>query len=490
MWGAADLRSWLVRLTTRRYRRMFIASVVTLATSLVLIGLVGFIQWRGHQAIASDTRGIVAQASEQLLRALQSRRGTLTFLRDTLNRQPTLSQEELRALGASAVEHTRHLLGTGMLRAAQRPTWWSGLLTLSESEHAQVNRAIARRTELRDIWRTPSTFVTTLRTPRTLLIMLEPLREKTLGKSAVVGVFDLNPLLEDFFTSSSSQPYPVQLLDGESILYRSPDWPTATAGRRPMAAVEHPINVDAARWTIHMQPASTRITQTLFWLNALLMWLSGLAGLGVVIIAWIVAVRTWVLQRAVQRRTAALRRTSERLRQMAITDELTGLHNRRFFLDRWEWEYERAKRYQRPLACLMVDVNGFKQVNDRLGHAAGDVVLKHVALELKTMLRQSDVLARFGGDEFIVALPETSFAQAQAVAAKLREVRIALPDAAPRSVPPISLSVGISRLQDQDDTSQRILEAADQSLYAWKRRTQQARSSPARPHLPSTPLPS
>jgi diguanylate cyclase (GGDEF)-like protein len=118
----------------------------------------------------------------------------------------------------------------------------------------------------------------------------------------------------------------------------------------------------------------------------------------------------------------------------------------------------------------MVDVDGFKQVNDQLGHHAGDLVLQQVAAELRTALRQSDILARFGGDEFIVALPETSSAQAELVAGKLRRVVIRPPQDAARNLPPITLSVGLSRME-HEESSQELLEAADRSLYAHKRHT-------------------
>jgi diguanylate cyclase (GGDEF)-like protein len=284
-----------------------------------------------------------------------------------------------------------------------------------------------------------------------------------------MGAFDLKPLLEDFFTSGVLQPNPAQLLDGEAVLYRSSDWRAPTGAEGPVVA-RREVVLDAARWTLQMQPGATRVVQTLSWFNVLLIGLSAIAGGGVTVIVWILAARTWILQRAVVRRTAALRRTSERLRQLATTDELTGLYNRRFFLNRWELEWERAKRYERPLACLMIDVNGFKQVNDRLGHAAGDSLLTRVAQELKTMLRQSDLLARFGGDEFVIALPETTLAQATAVAEKLRQVRIEVPDGASRGVSSVTLSVGVSRIQADTESSKEVLEAADESLYAWKRK--------------------
>ena len=465
----ARLRAFNPRLNPQRYRQVMIASVTTLIVSGLLLGLIGLTQWGGKRALATDTRSIVSKTTEQLQRALTSRRGTLTFLRDTLNRQGDLTPAQLKALGASATQHTRHLLGTGLVRAAQLPEWWFGPQGLSSAEPAQLNRAIVERTRLRGVWRVPSTFVSTMRSGRQLLVMLEPLRASAYRESAVVGVFDIKPLLEDFVASNLPDHQPIQVLSEGMLLYRSSNWQPAT-GEPPPILEEDRIAVDSARWTFQMQPGSSRVTQTLSWFNMLFIGLSLVAGLGITVIVWLLAARTWILQRAVTRRTAALRRTLKRLRQMAVTDELTGLYNRRFFLDRWTWECARAKRYQRPLACLMIDINGFKQVNDQLGHPTGDLVLKHVAQELKTALRQADILARLGGDEFVIALPETSLEQAEAVADKLRRVSIPVEGERAKRLPPISLSVGLGRVEQPDDSPQAILQAADQSLYASKRR--------------------
>ena len=500
----AGAQQWFAWLAVGRHRRLLLACLISLLVSGVLLGLIGLTRWRGQRALETDTRSVIQQTGQQLVRALNSRRGTLTFIRDTLNRRADLTGPQLQAMGTSAVEHTRHLLGVGLVRTAQAPEWWSGPSAVSRAELADLNHAMLKRTEVRGTWRVPSTFTTRTATQRSFLIMLEPLRASSHRRSAIVGVFDIKPLLEDFFASSLSQWHPVQLFDGEVVLYQSSDWPRAAGEPRPIippplsASVallrsgaadqgvaarppagslakrgrgiieEHRLALDTARWTLQMQPGNTHVIRTLSWLNVLLISLSVIAGLGVTIIVWLLAARTWILQRVINRRTAALRRTLKRLRQMAITDDLTGLHNRRFFLDRWEWECERAKRYKRPLACLMIDVNGFKQVNDRLGHHAGDLILKQVAQELTTALRQSDILARFGGDEFIIALPETSFAQANAVAEKLRHVSIPVPGRAEHRLSPISLSVGISRVEQDDESPLEILQAADQSLYASK----------------------
>ncbi|MBI4341678.1 MAG: GGDEF domain-containing protein [Candidatus Omnitrophica bacterium] len=471
MGGALWLRARerLTVVPARYHRRVLMACATTLGVSVVLLGLIAFTQWRGRQALRSDTRAIITQAGEQLLRSLQSRRGTLTLLRDTLRRAGTLSALEQHAMGSSAVAHTRHLLGIGLIRPGQSLVWWSAPSGLSHAELAELERATAARLRLRNSRRVPATFVVATAQKRQWLIMLEPLRRDPNTTGAMIGAFDLARLLEDFFTSGILQGYPVQLLDEQAVLYRSQDWMPQQPARPPVI-VERPVALDAAQWTMQMQPGTSRVIQTLSWSNMLLVALSVIAGVGITVIVWILAARAWILQRVVARRTAALHRTLQRVRQLATTDELTGLYNRRFFLNRLAWECDRAKRYQRPLACLMVDVNGFKRVNDHFGHLAGDLILKQVARELRNALRQSDIIARFGGDEFVVALPETTSAQAQSVIDKLRQVAIPVPKTAPDGLPPVSLSVGVSRTIDPHDRPEDLLEDADQSLYASKQR--------------------
>ncbi|MBI2104852.1 MAG: GGDEF domain-containing protein [Candidatus Omnitrophica bacterium] len=462
--------------TRRKHRRILLAAVATLLTSVVLLGLVGVTRWHGRQAVQQDTRTVIVQTGNELVRRLESRRGTLTFLRDTLKRQPDLAPAALSAMGASAVQHTRHLIGAGLVQRGQPPVWWAAP-RLSAQALNEVNSAIVQRTRLRGVWRVPSTFSVSPSPADPLLIMFEPSQAGPIRQGAVFGVFEVKPLLNDFFSSGLPQHYPVQVLDGKTLLHRSGDWQADGEGARALV-VEHSLRVDAARWTIQMQPGKTGVVKTLSWLNVLLLALSAIAGLGITTVVWILAARTWILQRAVARRTAALRRASQRLRQMAITDELTGLYNRRFFLNRMAWECDRAKRYRRPLACLMVDVNGFKQVNDRLGHLAGDLVLQQVARELQALLRQSDILARLGGDEFVIALPETGPDQAALVAEKLRQLRIRVPDMA---APAVSLSVGMSRAQPPTDSPQAVLDAADRSLYAYKRQSHSQEHHALRP---------
>jgi len=155
-------------------------------------------------------------------------------------------------------------------------------------------------------------------------------------------------------------------------------------------------------------------------------------------------------------------RTHE-LEQLSRTDALTGLRNRRAFLDELGRELSRARRQERPLAALYVDLNEFKALNDNAGHARGDEALAGVAAALTATLRDIDVAARLGGDEFCVLLPDTDLRQAAMVAARLRE-RV-------RDTCPVTVSVGVAALQDGDHAHpESLIERADADMYRDKRR--------------------
>jgi len=111
----------------------------------------------------------------------------------------------------------------------------------------------------------------------------------------------------------------------------------------------------------------------------------------------------------------------ERIREMAITDDLTKLKNRRFLLTRLQEELDRATRYRRPLSCIFFDADHFKRVNDTYGHEAGDIVLKTISATAQEQCRQPDTLGRYGGEEFLMILPETDLKQADALAERLRQ---------------------------------------------------------------------
>lgn len=153
----------------------------------------------------------------------------------------------------------------------------------------------------------------------------------------------------------------------------------------------------------------------------------------------------------------------ERMKHLASTDSLTGIYNRHFFNETFSSEIQRAERYGKLLSVLIIDVDDFKQINDHLGHLQGDQVLKIVASALNTQLRTVDLLARFGGDEFVVILPETGLDDARTAAKRLRNAVTA------HSVEnqPLSVSIGIASYQP-GRTPEQILEEADRDLYRQK----------------------
>ena len=156
------------------------------------------------------------------------------------------------------------------------------------------------------------------------------------------------------------------------------------------------------------------------------------------------------------------------MRHLAITDELTGLFNRRHFFDLGAREFERAQRYRRPLTAIMLDIDHFKQVNDTYGHATGDQVLQAVARRCRQAIREIDILGRYGGDEFAVLLPETGLDEGYLVAERLRLEVAKDPFPANQNALHITISLGVARVSAKVPDLETLLEHADAALYAAK----------------------
>ena len=156
------------------------------------------------------------------------------------------------------------------------------------------------------------------------------------------------------------------------------------------------------------------------------------------------------------------------LTRQATTDPLTGLLNRRSFFDQAADEMGRARRYGRPLAVLMCDIDRFKSVNDRHGHGVGDEVLMAVSNRCQATLRQSDRLARLGGEEFAILLPESDMAGARQTGERLR--RLIAERACQTSIGPltVTVSVGCATLECDDEAIDAVLARADAALYRAK----------------------
>ena len=162
-------------------------------------------------------------------------------------------------------------------------------------------------------------------------------------------------------------------------------------------------------------------------------------------------------------------RLREELRRRSETDALTGVANRRRFHQALEIECMRYTRGHAPLSLLMIDLDNFKDVNDRYGHPAGDTVICSVAHLLVTTLRKTDLLARYGGEEFAALLPETRIEGALVIAERIRKMVEGRPVAADGECIRITVSVGVSsHTNDSEVNPQILLKKADLALYRAK----------------------
>jgi diguanylate cyclase (GGDEF)-like protein len=180
------------------------------------------------------------------------------------------------------------------------------------------------------------------------------------------------------------------------------------------------------------------------------------------------------LQDTLVQKNRELQEKQQELLALSRTDALTGLFNRRFFEERLALEFARADRYHTPLSCLMLDIDHFKDINDSYGHAFGDRVLREIAKRANQMLRDVDLLARYGGEELVALLPETGPRQAFRVGERIRqfisevrfEHRSALGDV---ETVGCTVSIGIASYPVPSiESHEGLLRAADTSLYAAK----------------------
>lgn len=158
-----------------------------------------------------------------------------------------------------------------------------------------------------------------------------------------------------------------------------------------------------------------------------------------------------------------------RLEQLAVSDELTGLYNYRYLHTRLSEEFKRSERYRDPLACVMLDIDYFKRVNDRFGHDVGDAVLREVSARVRKAVREIDVVTRYGGEEFLLVLPSTNFSGALAVADRVWRTVGGEPFQLPRGEERVSVSVGVAVFPSRDIKSKdQLIKAADKALYQAK----------------------
>lgn len=176
--------------------------------------------------------------------------------------------------------------------------------------------------------------------------------------------------------------------------------------------------------------------------------------------------KTWSLE--LQRTNAELAKSNAKLERLAKTDELTSLSNRRHLFERLSHVWQVAHRHERPLSCIVFDIDHFKLINDRYGHAAGDLILRGVADVCRKRLRLSDLLARIGGEEFCIVCPETDAAGAALVAERARAALQAHTFEVCGACLPVTASFGVAGRRSTYTEFEQMLAAADSVLYRAK----------------------
>jgi len=173
------------------------------------------------------------------------------------------------------------------------------------------------------------------------------------------------------------------------------------------------------------------------------------------------------LEEKVKERTSALESANEKLKLLATTDPLTGVNNRRSFFEQAEQKFKAFKRYKRPQVIMMIDIDYFKQINDKWGHGIGDEAIKCCTNTCLECIRETDLLGRLGGEEFAILLPETELTDAKLIAERIRSsvtINASNIDANLK----MTVSIGIFQLGETIKTFHGALEKADLALYEAK----------------------
>lgn len=192
------------------------------------------------------------------------------------------------------------------------------------------------------------------------------------------------------------------------------------------------------------------------------------AGLAACVVAHENVTTEKIAEQALREAERQLRESLERERLLARTDELTGLVNRRHFLELAEHECAVARRYGLRLAVVLFDIDGFKKMNDSHGHLAGDEILKDVARRAGEQVRSADVLARYGGEEFIVLVPESTAQSAAVIAERIRKGVAERAFHTSAGTAAVTISAGVSEMQSNSDTLEDLIRRADRALYDAK----------------------
>lgn len=237
------------------------------------------------------------------------------------------------------------------------------------------------------------------------------------------------------------------------------------ANHRIIKSNHHPISFFADLWSTitagrvwHGEVKNCRKNGEEYWVSSTVVPLSDASGR----VSRFISIRTDITER--KRAEEALEAANAELRRLATTDRLTGAWNRRHFEDQATLEIERVQRYGKPLALILLDIDQFKAVNDRLGHQVGDQVLLELVRRLSPNLRALDVLARWGGEEFAILAPHCSLDAGGQLAEKLRSLLVAEPF---KDVGAVTASFGVAELRAGESFDD-WLKRTDDALYAAK----------------------
>ncbi len=173
----------------------------------------------------------------------------------------------------------------------------------------------------------------------------------------------------------------------------------------------------------------------------------------------------------VHQQSHSMKGDNETLAQLAAKDGLTGLYNHAYIKERLKQELYRCQRYNHPLSILMIDIDDFKSLNDNYGHVVGDKVLKTLSMLMQEIIRPSDIIGRYGGEEFLVILPQTNSENSWAVAERIREnIEYYEFEVHPskNSISQVTVSIGLCAFPDHGLTPEDLIAFADESLYTAK----------------------
>jgi len=171
---------------------------------------------------------------------------------------------------------------------------------------------------------------------------------------------------------------------------------------------------------------------------------------------------------SIERDLTKYKKMERELAKMALFDSLTGALSRPAFFQQSEKEFQRARRYHRPISVIMLDIDHFKRINDKYGHSAGDYVLQIFVEAIQDVIRSTDFLGRVGGEEFALLLPDTPLSAAHHLAERVRERIIRYPYLAGEMLIEVTSSLGVAELQDNDKDFKALLHRADEALYKAK----------------------